>query len=188
VKVRRGTAADGPRAFQIWRDAVDATHRFLTPQDRVEIDAMVEDWLPTVALWMVDDGERPVGFLVMDGDMIDALFVDPAAHGRGFGTALLRQALALAPAATVDASEQASNALPFYLARGFEITGRSETDPREGPIRWCTCAVRFPGSGRPPPASDALDQKGSACPARMSAPAQASTIASRAESALWRRA
>jgi putative acetyltransferase len=133
VKVRRGTAADVPRAFEIWRDAVEATHGFLTPEDRVETDAMVKSWLPTRELWMIDDGARPVGFLVMDGEMIDALFVDPAVHGRGFGTALLDHALALAPAAVVDASEQASNALPFYEARGFVRTGRSETDPQGRP-------------------------------------------------------
>ena len=131
--VRKGTAADAPRALEIWRDAVDATHGFLTPADRVDIDALVVGWLPTVDLWMVDDGDRPVGFLVMDGDMIDALFVDPAAHGRGFGTALVDHALTLAPNALVDASEQATNALPFYEARGFVRVGRSETDPQGRP-------------------------------------------------------
>ena len=65
----------------------------------------------------------------MDGNLIDALFVDPAVHGRGYGTALLDHALRLAPNAIVDASEQATNALPFYEARGFVRTGRSETDP-----------------------------------------------------------
>jgi putative acetyltransferase len=133
MTVRRGTAADVPRALEIWRDAVDATHRFLTPADRAEIDALVVAWLPTVELWMVDDGGRPVGFLAMDGDLIDALFVDPAVHGRGFGTALLDHALALAPEARVDASEQASNALVFYESRGFVRTGRSETDPQGRP-------------------------------------------------------
>lgn len=133
MKVRRGTAADVPRALEIWRDAVDATHGFLTPQDRVEIDALVADWLSTVELWLVDDGTHPVGFLVMDGKLIDALFVDPAVHGQGYGTALLDHALDLAPDAIVDASEQASNALPFYEARGFVRTGRSETDPQGRP-------------------------------------------------------
>lgn len=133
MSVRRGTSADVPRALAIWRAAVDATHAFLTPADRVEIDAMVEAWLPTVDLWIVDEGNRAVGFLVMDGDLIDALFVDPAVHGRGFGTALLDHALTLAPRAVVDASEQATNALPFYLARGFVRTGRSETDPQGRP-------------------------------------------------------
>lgn len=133
MKVRRGTPVDAPRALEIWRDAVDATHGFLTPEDRAEIDVMVAAWLPTVELWVIDDGQRPVGFLVMDGEMIDALFVDPAWHGRGYGTALLDHALELSPQATVDASEQASNALPFYEARGFIRTGRSETDPQGRP-------------------------------------------------------
>jgi putative acetyltransferase len=130
MKVRRGTRADAPRALHIWRDAVDATHGFLTPEDRVAIDAIVAEWLPTADLWMVDgEAGRAVGFLAMDGDLIDALFVDPVAHGRGYGTALLNQALRLAPNAIVDASEQATNALQFYEARGFVRTGRSETDP-----------------------------------------------------------
>lgn len=133
MKVRRGTADDAPRALEIWRDAVDATHGFLTPDDRREIDGIVADFVREAELWIVDDDGRPVGFLVMDGEMIDALFVDPAVHGRGFGTALLRHALALSPNATVDASEQATNAVPFYEARGFVRTGRSETDPQGRP-------------------------------------------------------
>lgn len=134
MTVRRGTAADVPRALAIWRDAVDATHGFLSPEDRVEIDALVAGWLPTVELWLADDeAGRAVGFLVMDGTLIDALFVDPAVHGRGYGTALLDHALALAPEATVDASEQATNALPFYESRGFVRTGRSDTDPQGRP-------------------------------------------------------
>lgn len=146
MTVRRGTPADVPRVIEIWRDAVDATHGFLTPEHRVEIDAMVEDWLPTVELWLVEDGERPVGFLVMDHEMIDALFVDPAVHGHGFGTQLLDQALKLAPDAIVDASEQASNALPFYEARGFVRTGRTATDSQGRP--YPLIQLKYVGAGR----------------------------------------
>lgn len=134
MSVRRGTKADAPRALEIWRAAVDATHQFLSPKHRAEIDEIVAEWLPTADLWLVDDENgRPAGFLAMDGKMIDALFVDPAMHGRGYGTALLAQALKLAPDAVVDANEQAANALPFYEARGFVRTGRSETDPAGRP-------------------------------------------------------
>src|SRR5690606_11154405 len=125
----------------------DATHAFLMPEDRAEIDVMVAAWLPTVELWLVEDGERAVGFLVMDGEMIDALFVDPAVHGRGYGTALLDHALKLSPHATVDASEQASNALAFYEARGFIRTGRSETDPQGRP--YPLIHLKYPGTGSP---------------------------------------
>lgn len=148
MRVRRGTAADGPRALEIWRDAVDATHGFLTAADRAEIDRMVaEEFLPNAELWLIDDPVgRAAGFLVMDGGMIDALFVDPAVHGQGYGSALLAHALTLSPEATVEASEQATNALPFYEARGFVRTGRSETDPqgRAYPL----VHLRYAGAGR----------------------------------------
>ena len=135
MKIRRGTRRDVPRALEIWRSAVDATHGFLTPEDRADIDRMVaEDFLPRAEMWLVDDEDgSPVGFLVMDGAEIDALFVHPDRHGCGFGTALLGHALTIAPDARVDASEQASNALPFYLSRGFRIVGRSPTDPQGRP-------------------------------------------------------
>ena len=135
MNVRRGTPADVPRALEIWRAAVDETHGFLSPEHRAEIDIMVaEEFLPGAELWLADDEKgRTLGFLVMDDDMIDALFVDPAVHGQGVGTKLLDHALMLSPGARVDASEQASNALPFYLARGFRITGRSPTDPQGRP-------------------------------------------------------
>lgn len=135
MNIRAGTAADVPRALAIWRAAVDATHGFLTPGDRAEIDRMVADeFLPHAAVTLIEDPSGCAqGFLVMDGDMIDALFVDPAVHGMGYGSALLDHALALAPGARVDASEQADNALPFYEARGFVRTGRSETDPQGRP-------------------------------------------------------
>ena len=135
MTVRRGTPQDVPRAIEIWRLAVDATHGFLTPADRAEIDTIVaEQFLPNAELWLATDADDyPVGFLVMDGPAIDALFVDPGFHGQGFGTALLEQALVLSPNATVEASEQADNALPFYLARGFKVVGRSETDGQGRP-------------------------------------------------------
>jgi putative acetyltransferase len=135
MTIRRGTPADVPRALEIWRSAVDATHGFLSPADRAEIDVMVaKQFLPNAELWLAqnDDG-LVVGFLVMDGSAIDALFVDPLFHGRGFGTRLLDHALTLSPNATVDANEQATNALPFYLRHGFRIVGRSETDPHGRP-------------------------------------------------------
>jgi putative acetyltransferase len=135
ITIRPGTPADVPRALEIWRAAVDATHGFLSAEHRAEIDRMVaEEFLPNAQLWLAVDGPGVAqGFLVMDGDMIDALFVDPAVHGGGIGSALVRHALSLVPNARVDASEQASNALPFYEARGFVRTGRSETDPAGRP-------------------------------------------------------
>ena len=135
MKIRRGTPADVPRALEIWRSAVDATHGFLSPEHRAEIDGIVaKQFLPNADLWLAtDDGDRPMGFMVMDGSQIEALFVDPAVHGNGYGSLLVDHAQSLAPALTVDANEQAINALAFYLSRGFRVIGRSPTDDQGRP-------------------------------------------------------
>ena len=126
--VRAGEPRDSAAAVAIWRAAVDATHGFLTPADRQAIDAQVSAFLPQSPLWVAELGGEVAGFMVLDGDMIEALFVDPARHGQGVGSALVAHALTLAPQARVDANEQADNAVGFYLAKGFERIGRSECD------------------------------------------------------------
>ena len=130
MTIRPARTGDLPRVLQIWRDAVDATHRFLSPEHRAEIDILVRDqFLPNAEIWLAVDGrDIAQGWLVMDGDMIDALFVDPSVHGRGIGSRLVDHAATLAPRLRVEANEQADNAVAFYLARGFKIVGRSETD------------------------------------------------------------
>ena len=116
--------------IDIWRSAVDATHLFLTAHDRADIDRIVSDeYLPNAELWVaVDEADRPMGFLAVGEGAIDALFVDSAVHGQGYGTALVNHALSIVPDATVDANEQASNAVGFYVSRGFRVVGRSPTD------------------------------------------------------------
>jgi putative acetyltransferase len=132
VNLREGTAADAPRAFAIWQAAIDATHGFLSPEDRTAIAAEVETLVGTAPLTIVED-ERgtPQGFMIFADGTIEALFVDPAAHGRGYGSALIAHALSIEPQARVDANEQASNALPFYEARGFVRIGRSDADAED---------------------------------------------------------
>ena len=131
--VRAGAPHDCAAALAIWRAAVDATHGFLTPADRQAIDAQVSAFLPQSPLWVAELGGEVAGFMVLDGEMIEALFVDPLRHGQGVGSALVGDALTLAPQVRVDANEQADNAAAFYLAKGFERIGRSERDSEGRP-------------------------------------------------------
>ena len=130
MKIRRGTDKDVPRLLEIWRSAVDATHQFVSAEDRTEIDAIVAgQYLPEAELWVVvDSDDRPMAFMGLAENSIDSLFVDPQVHGQGYGTALVEHALTIVPNPTVEANEQASNAVAFYVSRGFRIVGRSETD------------------------------------------------------------
>lgn len=128
--IRRSRVDEGTRIVAIWRAAVDATHDFLADEDRVAIESEVKDFLPQAPLWLaVDQVDRPLAFMLMDGRHMEALFVDPAFHGRGVGAELVRHGLALHPDMTTDVNEQNGQAIGFYERMGFRRTGRS---PRDG--------------------------------------------------------
>ena len=129
IAIRASRPEDGQRAVEIWRAAVDATHHFLTPESRAEIDAAVQDFLPRTAMWLaVDEGDRPLGFMITSEGRMEGLFLDPAHHGKGIGRALVEHARAASPVLATDVNEQNAAALAFYEHLGFVRTGRSETD------------------------------------------------------------
>lgn len=129
IAIRVSTPRDGERVVNIWRDAVDATHDFLTPEDRAEIENEVRDFLPAAPLWLaVDADDRALGFMLLDGGHMEALFVDPANRGLGIGRALVLHGLSQHTTMTTDVNEQNAQAVGFYERMGFRRIGRSEKD------------------------------------------------------------
>jgi putative acetyltransferase len=129
VTIRASRSEEGALLVEIWCASVDATHHFLSAEDRAAIEAEVRDFLPEApALVAVDRDDRPVAFTILDGTHMQALFVHPAARGSGVGRALVEHALALHPGLSTDVNEQNAQALGFYWRMGFAPTGRSETD------------------------------------------------------------
>lgn len=130
--IRQSRSDEGHQTVAIWRAAVDATHNFLTDDDRGAIEREVRAFLPQASLWLaVNQDDRPLGFMLMDGRHMEALFVDPAFHGRGIGAELVRHGLALHPDMTTDVNEQNDQAISFYERMGFRPIGRSPCD-RQG--------------------------------------------------------
>ena len=125
---------DGKRVVQIWRDAVDSTHDFLTPGDRAAIDEQVRSLLPGSPLWLaVDDQDQAIGFMGLSGSHMDSLFVDPLHRGNGVGRRLVEHASSLHPNLTTTVNEQNAQAVGFYQRLGFVRTGRSPTDEQGRP-------------------------------------------------------
>ncbi|HEY8381180.1 MAG TPA: acetyltransferase [Microvirga sp.] len=137
LTIRRSSPSDLEALFNIWREAVRATHSFLSKAD-VEFYAQLvrNDYLPHVEVWVaVDPMNAPIGFIGMTGSMIDALFIAPEQHGRGVGRRLVEYVRSQEGSLRVDVNEQNEGARAFYTRLGFQETGRSELD----------------GSGRPFP-------------------------------------
>lgn len=134
IRIRKSTAADGPGVIDIWRRAVDATHNFLRPEDRCAIEAEVATLLPNASLDLAaDEAGRVLGFMLLNGSHMEALFVDPEFRGAGIGRALVEEALRRFPRLSTDLNAQNAQALGFYERLGFERIGGSPLDGQGRP-------------------------------------------------------
>ena len=72
---------------QVWEDSVRATHNFLMPGDVERIKEYVPQAIGGIGKLAVafNEQDRPVGFLGVEGEMIEMLFLDPAVRGNGLG-------------------------------------------------------------------------------------------------------
>lgn len=129
ILIRRGTVQDHARLLVVWRSAVEATHRSLTPWEIDAYERQVETYLPQMGeIWVAVDEDEIVGFLAHDGGGIEMLFVDADRRARGVGRALVDQIAARFPRLRVDVNEENPGARGFYAALGFSEIGRSELD------------------------------------------------------------
>lgn len=129
VRIRKATVSDGMRVMEVWRRAVDATHDFLKPDDRRDIESEVAAFLPSAPLDLaVDEADAAIGFMLLDGSHMEALFIDPAYRGKGIGRALVDEAVKRFPSLSTDVNEQNLQAIRFYERLGFERTGYSALD------------------------------------------------------------
>lgn len=112
----------------VWESSVAATHDFLSNQDIIMLRPTVLEELRKVPmLFVAMEDTRPVGFLGMNGESVDMLFVDAAFRGMGTGGALLNEAV-VRGARRVDVNEENPQAVGFYRHMGFAVSGRSDTD------------------------------------------------------------
>jgi putative acetyltransferase len=129
MTIREGVADDHDTLVDIWLRSVKATHTFLTEQD---IHALLPEVrnvaLAKLELWVLCSGERAIGFLGLSGSKVEALFLAPESFRVGGGRMLLDHARRLKGALTVDVNEQNAEAVRFYEACGFAVTGRSPVD------------------------------------------------------------
>lgn len=133
-KIVRCNTADYTTLRDIWERSVRATHDFLDEAAIGEIKAaLIPDYFPNVELFAVSDDDTLVGFVGLQGDMIEMLFIDSDCRGHGYGSSLIDFAKDRG-ATKVDVNEQNPLALSFYLSKGFRIIGRDCTDDAGRPF------------------------------------------------------
>ena len=136
MTIRKIQAADHPLLMSVWEQSVRATHGFLSEQAIEALIPIVRDQaLPHLEVWVCcDQAGQPIGFMGLDGNKLEALFIAPSHFRKGLGKAMLEQARALKGSLLVDVNEQNQGAVAFYLANKFAIVSRSELDGQGQPF------------------------------------------------------
>lgn len=124
------------RLLVIWETSVIKTHLFLTKEDIQTIKIDVKTALETVENLYVfyDDKKHIQGFIVIEKQKVEMLFVDANVRGQGIGKQLLLFAIAHFDVRYVDVNEQNQQAVEFYYHMGFQQQSRSESDDQGRPF------------------------------------------------------
>ncbi len=130
MNIRRATDADSDVIVDIWLRSVRATHTFLSEQEIQNLLPHVGPELSKCELWLLCSSDsKPIGFLGMSPNQIEAMFIAPEHQRQGGGKLLVQHAASLADDdLTVDVNEQNTAACRFYESCGFTLTSRSELD------------------------------------------------------------
>ena len=119
----------------VWHDSVRASHRFLTEADIQRIAPQAKEALQQIqTLWVVEDKLAPIGFMGIQGQKIEMLFLHPAYFRKRLGKRLVQRAFQELNVKFVDVNEQNPDATRFYERMGFQVFNRHEYDSEGNPF------------------------------------------------------
>jgi GNAT superfamily N-acetyltransferase len=135
VELFEAEPADAPHIAEIHL----AARRQAMPYLRLHYtDAHTRDWFASVVAdrqgvwWVARRGARIVGYMKLDEDHLDHLYVAPLWQGQGIGTALLNKAKALSPhLLALSTFQKNARARKFYEIHGFRPVGATDGDNQE---------------------------------------------------------
>lgn len=119
----------------VWEGSVRATHLFLSNEEVLAIKEYVPQALAGVQYLYVAENDEgiPVGFMGIEGQKLEMLFIDANQRGTGVGKQLLNLGFEKHQVNELAVNEQNPQAVGFYEHLGFEIVDRSELDEQGNP-------------------------------------------------------
>lgn len=135
ISIRFATAADGPRCADIFLHGRRAAFSW-QPEDRFGLDDYY-DCVEGEEVLVAEAGGGVVGFISVDvaDRFIHNLFIAPLWRGRGIGSALLREALALLRgSAELACASRNAAARAFYEHNGWTPVPAAETGGDAEPL------------------------------------------------------
>jgi ribosomal protein S18 acetylase RimI-like enzyme len=141
---------------QVWFRSARAAHPYLPQLQALTAETAQEVFrdhiAPGLELWVAREAGTPVGFVGLQGGLLDRLYVDPPAQRRGWGGRLLNLARARRPEGLrLFTHQQNAAARGFYEQHGFVIVRFGVSPPPESvpdvEYAWSPLGHRESGSG-----------------------------------------
>ncbi|MFZ1888588.1 MAG: GNAT family N-acetyltransferase [Candidatus Binataceae bacterium] len=123
--IRRARAADAAAIAEVYIESRRGAARYFpTVHSDDEIRGWIASYLaPNLEVWVAEDSAagKIIGMLALEGELVEHLYIAPAAQRRGVGDGLLALAMRERPATLRLWTFQANApARRFYEARGFK--------------------------------------------------------------------
>lgn len=134
IAIARAAPDDGAAIAELYLAARADALPFLR---RIHSDAAIRGWiihdrLGRGEIWTARLAGEIVGFLALDGDEIDQLYLRPGHYRRGIGSLLLGKAKERSPERLrLFTFQRNSGARAFYEAHGFRIVDLNDGDRNE---------------------------------------------------------
>lgn len=126
----------------LWDNSVKSTHLFLSNEEIDNIKKYVPNALNMVShLIVLYENDEIVGFMGIEGNKLEMLFIKSTDLKRGYGKKLLEYGIKKNKVNCLTVNEQNPNAISFYEHLGFVTYKRSKLDEQGNsyPILYMKC-------------------------------------------------
>lgn len=131
IKLNQSTEQE---LLTIWESSVCATYKFLNNDEILQIRNYVPQAFKQVEhLLIIIDHEQIKGFMGINGQKVEILFINAKARGKGYGRKLLNYGMQKLNIDELAVNEQNPKAVGFYEHMGFKVVERSATDGQSNP-------------------------------------------------------
>ena len=121
--------------LEVWENSVKTTHLFLSDNEIENIKKYVPQALKGISHLIVAENESkfPIGFMGLEEQKLEMLFISPEERGKGLGKKLIRYGIENYSINEVAVNEQNPLAKGFYEHMGFQVYKRTDNDEQGNP-------------------------------------------------------
>lgn len=137
--IREFKQTDIDNVMEIWITENIRAHDFIPKEYWKKNFEYVKKILPNAEIYVYVENEKIVGFIGLNDNYIEGIFIDSKYQYKGIGTALLNKAKKMKDELTLSAYKKNTKAIQFYLKNEFKIVEKNidkENDKVEYIMLW----------------------------------------------------